>query len=165
MDTYYWIAKLYTNVFCPVYGYITGYTDFKEMDPLITKGQCYHTFDMLNDTLKMYYTIRGHKYILCLSRHTIKSPLDMYCKIVEMTTNSGSMANYKVLDAQMNDAIRLTDRINSHIGDDGVHLRFAKLKLKWLLSPQEIASFKKLVILTDDLEELEFTSPEDYIVI
>ncbi len=55
METYFWIAKLYGRLLCPICGYIIGNRNAKDEEQ---KKQCYHTL-----RLEVQMTVETNKAI------------------------------------------------------------------------------------------------------
>jgi len=165
---------LYTNVYVPSYLFcesmVNEYNLFweaydlmiKMKDPSLNDKPDVNEYDINNDIIKINYKYKDNKYVLCIKRTFAEFNLsDVYDKLLSQT----SIIEGAIMDATLNDETNLTDRVNSFLGNNGCHLEYTKLKVRWLLTPEEIGSFQKLVIMDSMCEEYEYTNIDDFIEI
>ncbi len=156
------LLNLYVNWVAPICSYF--FIDIAKENG-ITEGNCYHTYDLLNDIIKLTYMIRGKEYILCLPRKTKDCVMKLYCELITKKMEKQTITNHVILDARLNDDIEITDRFNKYLGDHGSHLKYSKFRIRWLLTINEMKKFKKLILFTNNCEEIECSDINDYVII
>jgi len=167
-------VSLYTNVYIPSYLFYermvkkynlfwAAYDLMKKMeDPSFNDKPDVNEYDAENDVIRVNYTYLDTKYVLCVERTIAEYNIcDVHKKLLEQT----SILEGAIMDATLNDEISLTDRVNSYFGNKGCHLDYTRLKVRWLLTPEEIGSFQKLVIMDSMCSEYEYTNIDEYLEI
>ena len=123
-----------------------------------------HTYDMINDIIKLHYVMHGKDHKICLDRrHNVSNIEQIYYELTLKNLGSPQIMQYPVLDAIMNDHIDMTERLNTYLGHQGIHLKINQLKIKWILSPTELETFKKLCVLTDNCEYITYMDVNEYV--
>ena len=160
------LKRFYINYFCYYYNKLTK-THIQENRNNIS-GRYYHIYDLINDIIKLEYIIKGKKYILCVSRTNKKNIFKCYLNTIKNYSDS-EIIEHIVIDATLknnsDEEIDITDKINQYLGIKGNHLNHSKIKIKWILSMNEIQKFKKITILTNTFDEINYTNIEDTIYI
>lgn len=160
------LCRLYKNYFCPYYMGIQKY--FYGNDILEENRSNYrlqHIYDLLADIIKLQYYIKGKKYTLCIPRENAENVFQTYIDIIQRHNNPKQISYHNIMDSTLNEKIDLTDRVNEYLGIKGSHLKYGNIKIKWLLTLEELMNFKELVIVTNDCEEIKYTDVNDNILL
>ena len=152
-----WCYSLYFNYFCPLMYNAFCKKERPEKEPV---GRCYHIYDITKDIIMLEYSLKGIKYTLCIPRKSSVSVPKIYRKIVADHDKSGLFESHIVMDAILDNDIDITDRINQYVGPNGEHLKYGPIQLHWFLSNDELRSFKRLEIITNDFKRVIITKPE-----
>ncbi len=115
-----------------------------------------HEYDLINDIIKMKYRLQGQEYIACLSTRAWGSSRawerggvqKIYFDLVS-TQDPKSIIENPVLDATIvlqGKEKDITQRVNSYLGNQGCHLKYEGVKIKWLLRPDEMFAFSSMTI-------------------
>lgn len=116
-------------------------------------------YDIDNDIIKVEYIIeKKHKYIFCIDRKNDINIKEIYEKLMKKTYEEYFM--YVELNGH-----DITERLNKYVGPNGVHLNYNNLKIKWLLTNNEIENFKKLIIMDQNGNEIIYKTYEDFLKI
>ena len=160
---------LYLDYFCFYYSKLNHLCCSRKKKTRIpaymTPSRYYHVYDLLNDIIRLEYYKNGQKYSLCIPRNESNNLYQLYFDIIGKNTESREMIDNLIMDATLNGDIDITDRINEYLGYKGCHLDKYELKIKWLLSVDELSTFKNLIILTNDFKELNYVNVDDSIVL
>ena len=126
-----------------------------------------HTYDISSDILKLVYFVQGNAHKICISRDRSKDEIQKIYERIKSSSTNTLMQQYPVIYAQFNDEVDITDRLNQYLGNGGCHLKISgeKIKLRWILTDDEIKEFKKIKIFTDKLVQYEFVNVDDIVLL
>lgn len=121
----------------------------------------HHLYDYENDIIKIRYVHKNKNYIFCINR---VNPI-IVKEIIEKELKKNEITMDYIISAEMNSHIDLTKKINMYIGNNGCHLKYNQLKIKYLLTEEEIKNFKSLTLMDNFCNEKTYNSVEDFIEI
>lgn len=125
----------------------------------------------LNNSLcKFVYTRAGSSFSCLVERDKLQDSEFMQDFSDYITTSNVTTMNQDALiDATLitknDDALDLTSRFNKYLGDSGSHIELfeAKPKLRWLLTPDEIANFKQFHIMNSSTQNYSYDNLDERI--
>lgn len=119
-----------------------------------------HLYDFVNDIIQLQYILNGKLHKICIERtENIPEKKQIFDEIMTKKT----MVQYPILDAVLTlkqyditnkkTSMDITERLNMYLGPQRCHSLISKLKIRWILSENEIKDFISLSVLSENTDE------------